>query len=454
MAETLTYRAHAAKLMVLGLPLVGAYVASFAIHTTDVLMLGWYGISELAAATVASSVYFVVYVVGSGFGYAVTPLVAEAVEQGDDVRARRVTRMALWLSALFAVFGLLILWPAKTTMLLIGQTPEVAVLSQDYLRIAAFGMFPALGIQVMRSLLGAWLLTAVQLWITLLALAANAALNWALIFGNFGMPEMGIKGAAVASVVIQMLQFLLLAAYAHAKRPDYAMFQRLWRPDFPAMAQVFRLGVPIGVTGLAESGLFAASSVMMGWIGKIELAAHGIALQLTAMTFMFHLGMSQAATIRAGGQYGRRDEAALRRGGVAAYAVAIGFGALVVAVFLAIPGPLVSLFIDRTDPARDMLLQVGVTLIILSALFQFMDSTQVVALSLLRGVQDTTVPMWLAAISYWGIGVPASYVMAFTWGMGPTGLWLGLTVGLACAALSLGWRFWRVSSHIAPKPGV
>ena len=436
-------------MLVLGLPLVGANLAGFSIHMTDTIMLGWYDVTSLAAATVATGLWFITFIVGAGFGRAVTPMVAEAVEQGDETRARRVTRMALWLSAIYSVLLIVPFMYGEQVLLAMGQAPAVAHEGGLYLRIAVLGMFPAMGAQVLRSYLGALEMTAIQLWITLVALVANAVVNYALIFGNFGAPEMGIEGAAIASVVIQILQLVALAMYAQYKRPEAELFRRIWKSDNEAMGQVFRLGLPIGLTSFAEGGLFAASSVMMGWIGEIELAAHGIALQLTAFMFMFHVGMSEAATIRASRQYGSRNEVELRRGAATAYAVSLSFGVMVVAVFLLVPGFLVGLFLDPNEPARDAVLALGVVLIMLSALFQFVDAAQIVALSVLRGVQDTRVPMWLAIVSYWVVGMPASYVMTFTLGWGPMGLWLGLTVGLGMAALSLGWRLWSGSVHIA-----
>ncbi len=446
--DALPRRDHARRLLVLGLPLVGSTLASFAIHMTDTIMLGWYSVTALAAATVATSIWFVTFIVGAGFGNAVPAVVAQALASGDDTRARRITRMALWLSLVYSALAVVALWWGEALLLAIGQTADVSSEGQAYLRIAVWGMFPAMAGNALRGYLSANGLTAVQLWITLAAFVLNGLFNYALIFGNWGAPELGIRGAAIASVVIQIVQLVVIAAYVQWKLPQADLFARLWRPDREALGRVFRLGLPIGLTSFAEGGLFTASSVMMGWIGEVELAAHGIALQLTAFMFMFHVGMSQAATIRAGNAYGRHDEAGLRRGGAVAYAVAFGFGILVVALFLAFPGALVSLFLDPEEPRRAALLEIGVLLVMASALFQFVDSAQIVALSLLRGVQDTTVPMAMAIVSYWLIGMPASYVMAFTLGLGPVGLWLGLTVGLTLAAVSMGWRFWAQSSRI------
>jgi len=436
--------------MKLGLPLVGANVAAFSIHMTDTIMLGWYSVTSLAAATVATGLWFVVFIIGAGFGRAVTPMVAEAIEQGDETRARRVTRMALWLSAMFS--GLLIVpfMYGEAILLAMGQEPAVAQEGGLYLRIAVLGMFPAMGAQVMRSYLGALELTSVQLWITLVALLANAGVNYVLIFGNFGAPELGIIGAAIASVLIQALQMVALMWYVQVKKPEAEVFRRIWKPDNEAMGQVFRLGLPIGLTSFAEGALFSASSVMMGWIGEVELAAHGIALQLTGLMFMFHVGMSEAVTIRASRQYGARNEAELRRVARTGYAVSLTFGVMVVVLFLSIPGVFVGLFLDPNDPARDAVMALGIVLMMLSALFQFVDAAQIVALSLLRGLQDTKVPMWLACLSYWGVGIPSSYLMAFTLGWGPIGLWLGLTVGLGLAALLLSARFWMRAVNLSP----
>ena len=449
MSTLTSYRTHTAKLLKLGLPLVGANVAGFSIHMTDTIMLGWYSVTSLAAATVATGLWFIIFIVGAGFGRAVTPMVAEAVEMGDETRARRVTRMALWLSAIYAALLLVPFMYGEQVLLAMGQEPNVASQGGLYLRIAVLGMFPAMGAQVMRSYLGAMEMTAVQLWITLVALAANALVNYALIFGNLGAPELGIQGAAIASVLIQILQVIALMVYVQWKTPEAELFRRIWKSDGEALMQVFRLGLPIGLTSFAEGALFVGSSVMMGWIGEIELAAHGIGMQLTALMFMFHVGMSEAATIRASRQYGARDEAELRRGAIAAYGVSLSFGVLVVILYLAFPGFFVSLFLDPTDPARDAVLALGIVLVMLSALFQFVDAGQIVALSVLRGVQDTRVPMWLAIVSYWVVGIPASYAMAFWLDWGPEGLWLGLTVGLGVAALLLGLRFWLRSVHIA-----
>ncbi len=438
-----SYPQHTKAVLKLGLPLVVSNLAQFAIHMTDTLMLGWYDVTALAAATLATSVYFVIFIVGAGFAQAVTPLVAAAAEAGDIKTARRATRMAVWLSVFYGCLFASPFFVAEPILLAIGQTPAVAAAGADYLWIIAIGLIPALIVMALKAFLVALEMTAMILWSTVIAALLNILLNYALIFGNFGAPQLGIQGAAIASVTMQVANVIVLIIYILRRLPHYQLMQNPLRPDPQVMARVFRLGLPIGMTSLAEGGLFTASTIMMGWIGEIALAAHGIALQLTSLMFMVHIALSQAATVRAGRAVGRRDEVALRRGGIAATTMSGMFVAVTIFIFIVFPTPLIGIFIDTTSPVRGEILTLGTQLLALAALFQLVDAAQVMALGLLRGIQDTAVPMVIAAISYWVIAIPASYLMAFTLGWGPQGLWLGLVVGLTVAAMALTTRFWN-----------
>ncbi|MFN3972210.1 MAG: MATE family efflux transporter [Gemmobacter sp.] len=456
MAQTLTHPApltaagHARAILVLGLPLIGSHLAQFLLHVTDTIMLGWYGVLPLAAGVLGASSFFVIFILGSGFAHAVMPMVASAMGRGDPTQVRRDTRMALWLSILFGILVLPLFLMAEAILLALGQQPDVSALAGDYLAVAGLGMVPALMVMALKNALAALERTQVVLWVTVAAAVVNAALNWALIFGNWGAPELGVLGSAIATVVVQVFSLAILVAYASllpALR-RFSFFTRFWRPDWPAFVQVFRLGWPIGLTGLAEGGLFQASALMMGWIGTMELAAHGIAIEVTAMAFMVHVGLSNAVTVRTGRAQGMGDAGGLRLGGKVAIALSLAFALGTVAVFLTLPGPIIALFLSAGDPAAPQIIAFGTVLLAVAALFQLADATQVMALGLLRGVQDTRTPMVLAALSYWVIGIPASYVLAFPLGMGGPGLWLGLVIGLTVAAVLLMFRFWTR----APRP--
>jgi MATE family multidrug resistance protein len=443
---------HARATLALGLPLIGSSLAQMALHVTDTVMVGWYGVVALAAVVLGSSTFFILFILGAGFAKAVLPMVAAARAAGDETRIRRDARMGLWLSAAFGVLIYPVFWWSEPLLLALGQEAEVSALARDYLRIAGAGMVPALWVAVLQSWLAALGRTQVVLWVTLAAVAVNIAINWALIFGHWGFPEMGAAGAAVATVTVQVVSFLALGLYA-ARLPalrQYHLFQRFWKLDAPALAQVFRLGWPIGLTGIAEGGLFQASALMMGWVGTVQLAAHGIALEAAAVAFMIHVGLSSAATIRIAGFAERGEARSLRDATLVALGLSFLVAVAVIVVFVTLPEPVIGLFLDETKPESAAILTFGTTLLALAALFQLADAMQVMALGLLRGLHDTRVPMVLAAVSYWVIGIPASYVLAFPLGQGGVGLWLGLVIGLAAAGGSLMLRFWQ----LAPKPGM
>lgn len=449
MTDRMSYPSHCRALLSLGLPLIGSHLAQMALHVTDTVMLGWYSVEALAAVVLGASGFFIIFILGSGFAQAVMPMVASAIGSGNEAQVRRDTRMGLWLSIAYGLLTFPLFWWSAPILLAAGQQHDLSYMAQDYLRIAGLGMIPALLVMVFKSYLAALERTQVVLWATLAGVGLNIALNWMLIFGNWGAPELGVAGAAIASVATQVLTLLVMIAYA-AWLPQlrrFFLFQRFWRPDWPAFIQVFRLGWPIGLTGLAEGGLFQASALMMGWIGTIELAAHGIALEVAALAFMVHLGLSNAATVRTGRAVGMGDGRALRDGARAAIGMSLAVGLVMVTILLTLPEPIVGLFLDESNPGSEAIIAFGVSLLAVAAMFQIADAVQVMALGLLRGVQDTRAPMWLASFSYWLIGIPASYVLAFPLGMGGVGLWLGLVIGLTVAATLLMTRFWLRASR-------
>ncbi|WP_313137175.1 MATE family efflux transporter [Paracoccus jeotgali] len=438
------YRPHIAATMALGLPLVGAHLARMAIGISDTVMIGWYSVDALAALVLATSILLILMMLGAGYGIGIMGLLATAHARDDTTEIRRVTRMALWLSLVHGVLMMPVLWYSGPLMLALGQAEIVAQLSQDYLRIAGWGIVLTLWAMVLNSYLASMERTQVVLWLTLAGLPVNVAFNWVFIFGNLGAPELGVRGAAIASVGTQAVTLAAILAYAlwlPMTRP-IALMQRFWRADWPALRAVFLLGLPVGLTLVAEIGMFVGSNVMMGWFGTQPLAAHGIALQLSSISFMFQLGVSNAATIRTGQAAGRGDAVMMRDAAVTVLWIAAGFGALTSLAFIVLPEPMVGLYLDPANPQSEAILSLAVGLMFWAALFQLADALQVQGLGLLRGVQDTRGPMWLAGISYWVIGLPAGYLLAFPLGMGPTGLWAGLLIGLTVAAVLMLRRFW------------
>ncbi len=444
MAQTVTtLSGHIRAVLTLGIPLIGGHLAQFAIGLTDTVMMGWYGVPELAAQTVATSYFFTIFLFGAGFAWAIMPMVAAFSARDDEVQVRRATRMALWWSAIYVAASLPLFWYSGALLRLMGQEPRIADLAQDYLRLAAIGLAPALGVMVLKNYLAGLEHTRIVLYITLAAAVANALANYALIFGNWGAPELGIKGAAVASVLSHLTALLFVILYAVRVLPQHQLFVRFWRPDWEMFSRVARIGIPIGVTTLAEASLFASSAILMGLVGVIPLAAHGIAMTITSGTFMIHMGLSNAATVRAGAAYGRGDVVALDLGARAVLILGTGAVVLTILAFLSVPDALVGAFVDANEPERDAILAVGRQLLMMAALFQFADAAQVLYLGFLRGLQDTRVPMLIAALSYWGVGFPAAYILGITYGYDGIGVWGGMTIGLTVVSVLLAWRFWR-----------
>jgi len=274
MTQDMSNSTHARETLALGLPLAGSSLAQMALHVTDVVMIGWYGVVSLAAVVLGASSFFIVYVLGSGFAKAVMPMVAAALARGDETQVRRDTRMGLWLSIGFGLLVAPVFWWSEPILLALGQKPEVAAIARDYLRVAGAGLVPALCVTVLQSYLSAFGRTQVVLWVTLAAVGVNIAVNWALIFGNWGFPEMGARGAAVATVSVQVLSLLLLGLYAGLlpELRKFHLFQRFWRADWSSLRLVWRLGLPIGLTGLAERvcGNIHGVACGFGRTGKAE----------------------------------------------------------------------------------------------------------------------------------------------------------------------------------------
>ncbi len=440
-----TVLGHSRALLLLGLPMIGGHVAQFSIGLTDTVMLGWYGVAELAAVTLGSTYFFSIFLLGSGFAFAVMPMVAAAAGSGEERQIRRTTRMGLWLSLIYGALAVPLLWWSEPILLFLGQNQEVAHGAAEYLRIAGWAIFPALLYMVVKSYLAALERTQAVLWFSVFAALINGVVNYALIFGNWGAPELGVTGAAIASLVTNFISFGLVIGYALRILPEHELLKNALRPDWEMMRRVLRMGTPIGLTTVAESSLFAASAMMMGWIGTVALAAHGIAISLAGITFMVHLGLSNAATVRAGNAYGRRDRDHLARGARVVMAMSLAMSAIGIVLMLTIPEPLIALFLDGDDPEKPQILALGVGLLAAAALFQLMDGMQVVALGLLRGVQDTAWPMVIAVLSYWAVGIPVSYLFGFVFGWGGIGVWFGLVIGLSAAGILLMARFWMHS---------
>ncbi|PYE37509.1 MATE family multidrug resistance protein [Rhizobium sp. PP-F2F-G38] len=441
-----SWAAHFRGSVILGVPFVAAQIAQLAINTTDVVMVGKLGATELASIILATQMFFTIFVFGSGFSNAVVPMVAQAVGRGDVVSTRRSVRMGMWAVLIYGVLTAPILWLAEPILLFAGQQPEVAAKAADYLHIAQWAVFPSLVFMVLRAFLSGLERAGIILYITLITLVLNAGFCYLLIYGHFGFPALGMVGAAWAALAVAILGLVLAIVYIqrHAELRGFELFVRFWNPDWHALKEVVLLGLPIALTILAEVSLFTVASLLMGTIGTVELAAHGIALQFASIAFMIPLGLAQAATVRVGLAYGRGDMEGVRKAGISALALGIICAALGSTLFAVIPYALAALYLDTTRTDAALVLAYAGPLIVIAGAFQLVDGLQAIAAGMLRGLKDTTVPMVLALISYWPIGFFSAWIFAFPLGFGGQGVWYGFSLGLLAAAVLLNARFFRI----------
>ncbi len=440
--------------MALALPVIGSNLTQSLKHLTDAVMLGWYGVDELAGGVLATTLFTVIFIVGSGCAMAVVPLAASAEGSGLTWRVRRVVRMGLWLSLIYGVLVLVPLWNTRWLLVSLGQKELTASLAGDYMRIAMWGLLPALGIMALKSFFLALVRPRIVLWATLAGVILNIVANYGLIFGNWGLPELGIRGAAIATVVSHAFALLIMVIYTEIM-PDfreYSLFSNFLRPDWPVFREVFRLGWPISATLVAETGFFAITAIMMGWIDTESLAAHGITLEIAAFVFMIYLGLANAGTVQIGRAVGLQDRAGIMLASRAVIMLCVGAVAIVVLIMVSIPETLVSAFLDTGADNADQVIAIGVSLLYIAAAFQLVDAMQVIALGLLRGLSDTHLPMIIATFSYAVLGLPASYLLGFTLGGGGVGVWSGFVIGLGSAAVLLFLRYRALLSRLELPP--
>jgi multidrug resistance protein, MATE family len=439
-----SWGSHMRATFALGIPFVGAQLAQMAIHTTDIIFVGWLGTTELASVVLASQMFFLVFIFGTGFSSAVVPMVAQALGRGDSVSVRRCVRMGIWVVFFYGLLTAPILWFSGSVLVRLGQDPEVAAIAQRYLRVMQWGMFPALFVMSVRSFLGGLERGRIILYVTIAMFVVNGVVAYTLIFGHFGLPELGMLGAALASLSANIVGSLIMFFYVQTQPGTraYTIFVRFWRADWAAFREVVSLGLPISFTILAETSLFSAASLLMGLFGKLELAAHGIALQLASIAFMVPLGLAQVATVRVGLAYGREDMLGVKRAAVAVLAVSVCFTAAGSLLFTIAPRLLGGLFLDVSRGDAAQVLVMAVPLIVIAGVFQLVDGLQAVGAGLLRGLKDTRIPMILALIAYWPIGFSCAWLFGFPLGFRGEGVWFGFVTGLAAAAVFLCGRFY------------
>lgn len=433
----------------LAMPIAATQLGQIAMMTTDLALIGRLGDNAVAAAALAHTVFFVAFVIGMGLVSAVAPLAAQSLGARQPRNVRRSLRVGLWAALMLCVPMMLLPLYGEQVLILLGQAPENARLAQRYLLGLAPGMAPALCFMAIRNFMGAVNRPEPGLWITLVAIPANAALGYALIHGHWGMPKLELLGAGVATTTVNFGMCAAALWFTYSQRPfkKFHVLGRFWRPDWPLMRQLVVIGAPIAVSFLLEYGLFSAAGLLMGLISTTALAAHQIALQIAAILFMVPFGIGMAATVRVGQAMGRGDRPAIRRAGAVAVALGIAFMTIMTLAVILVRFEVVGFFFGNTQQGVAAV-ELAATLLLIGATFFIADGIQTVAAGALRGLSDTRVPLLLAAISYWAIGFPAAWGFAFWTSFGAIGVWIGLSIGTGIYAVLLVLRFRALTQRL------
>ncbi|MDG1892654.1 MAG: MATE family efflux transporter [Verrucomicrobiota bacterium] len=430
----------------LALPIMAGLVGQTLMGIADTLMVGHVGLVPLASCALVVNLFHLPMVFGFGMLTSVSVFTASAFGAGDRVQSAYVFRASLWLSFSMGMVLACLLLSFVWFLPQLGQPPEVAAAAVDYLWYVAPSLLPLLlsvsGKQFCESLNRPWVPTLVML----LGVILNIVLNWMLIYGNLGCPEMGLEGAGLATLLARVWTAVALLAWvfqSHAIAPFRNQGSWWDVRNGTAFWQLVRLGMPVSVQHVLEMGAFVFAALMVGWIDASSLAAHQIIFTCVSTTFMFSLSIGQAASVRISQALGAGLRRRVLRLGWIGLSLSFFLMGCFACFFIFQGKTLVSLFIES-----DVVRQTAMPLLLVAAFFQVFDGLQVTAVSLLRGMQDVRVPALVAMVAYWCVSVPLGYWLAFPMGKGALGIWVGLAMGLALAAFALTYRFYFKAKRI------
>jgi MATE family multidrug resistance protein len=428
------------QLLRLGMPLVLTQAGQTTIQLIDNAMVGRFGTAELAAVAFAGNGYIVVMLLGLGIFMGITPLVGHARGARDDRQVAATMKNSFVLSGILIPAITLVCWAVTWMMPYLGQDDEVVHLAVPYYQTLVVAIIPFLLFALLKQIGEGLGNTFVAMVVTILCILIKVGLNYILIFGNLGFPELGLMGAGYATIVSRAAMPVLLFTGFMLLKPvrRYFTLMRTVQAALPEIMRILRIGLPISGQMILEVSSFAFSAIMMGWMGSIPLAAHEIAISLGGFTFMIATGVALAATIRVSYQLGQRDFSSLGRASLSAAHLVLAYMGLCGLAFLLLRNRLPCLF----TPDSQVIAQAA-TLLAIAALFQLFDGLQVVCLGILRGFADVKIPMFIAVLSYMIVGLPVSYLCAFILKLGPEGIWYGFLAGLGVAGILLALRTTR-----------
>jgi MATE family multidrug resistance protein len=441
---THSYKKAIKQSFILALPIIAGQLGQVLMGFFDTLQVGGLGATYIAAAGLANTIYWLLTLLGMGVLFSISSLVSEAFGQQKPWRSIGVYRSGLKVALVMSVLFTALVFFITANIGWFQQPAEVSSLAAKYLYVVNFGTPAMMFFLVGKMFFDGSGRTLPGMAITLFGLLLNIFLNWLLIYGNWGAPALGIEGTALATagtrVVMAVIMFVYLWRDAQARKLK-AAFEESEEKSQDYTRLLLALGLPSALQVFSEAAAFSVAHIMSGWLDATSLAAHQIAINLASVTFMTITGISAAGTIMTGYAYGAKDPEAIRINGKAVLIMAVMIEGVYALLFFCLHGWLPGMY--TTD---GVVIPLASSLVLLAAFFQFSDGLQNVGIGLLRGIQDVRVPAIMALVSYWVVMIPACYLLAFRFGYGVSGIWIGFIIGLSTAAILLVGRFlWKIA---------
>lgn len=427
----------------LAIPLIIGQLGQMLIGLSDTLMLGWLGVTELAASAFANTIIYLPMMVGIGMSMAVSIRVSQARGANDPVSARAALRHGLYITLGLGLLTVALAFALLPFLKYFGQDPKIIEIIPNFFILIAVSMIPAMGSMAVKSHADAMNRPWPMFWISIGAVFLDILLNWMLIFGKLGAPALGLEGAAISTIISRALSLICMIVWCirDEEMKEWVPVRWLRAPDWEAVRDLVRTGLPASMQLLAEVSAFVAATFIIGNMGKAALASHQIAITCAATIFMIPLGISMALTVRIGEAFGAKNWKVMRTIVTGGWAMGIAFTVLSASAFIFLNRQIAALFIEGPDAAE--VLDVAAALLVVAAVFQFCDALQIISAGALRGLDDVHTPAWIAFWAYWVVSIPLGWVLAHPLGWGVTGMWWGITVGLTMTSILLGRRIWK-----------
>lgn len=438
MGHSLSLKEKSANMMTVIMPILVTQIALYMITFFDILMTGRYDTQHLAGVTIGSSFWVPIYTGLAGILMSLTPIIAQVVGANQKEDVRPSVQQGLYVSiVLSAIVFSIIQFAVSPILEMMPLEQQVRIVASDYLKGMSFGLLPLFGYSVLRSLFDGFGQTRISMAIILLAAPINVSLNYCLIYGNFGFPELGGVGAGYASSITYWLVFFIAIMTVIKSKPfnTYHLFQQWGRVSFEKWKEILVIGVPIGVSIFVEISIFSAVTLLMANYSTATISAHQIALNFTSLLYMIPLSISMGVTILVGQEIGAGRLTEAKQYSYLSIGIAILLSFISIVILLLFKEPIASLYTTDID-----IIKLSTHFFLYAALFQLSDAIQAPVQGALRGYKDVNITFIMAIISYWVIGLPVGYLMATYTELGPYGYWVGLIAGLTVGAITLSIR--------------